>query len=181
MTRKISRLIRATIEHETSSRVHRCAVVLVVADAAAQDRLQSSDLLKLRSVSAVQLSPDGARVAYTCGQQRRDGTSIRPGLGDDPCRWQGGSLRRRQGVVGRSAWSPDGQWIAYRGRAAGKAGLVVARPDGAGRASSRNVRARTRRCPAAARRSPGHPTANGSPSSRRCPARKRLKRTAIRW
>ena len=31
----------------------------------AQDRLQSSDLLKLRSVSAVEVSPDAARVAYT--------------------------------------------------------------------------------------------------------------------
>ena len=29
-----------------------------------QTRLQSSDLLKLRSVTAVELSPDGARVAY---------------------------------------------------------------------------------------------------------------------
>ena len=35
------------------------------APVAAQDRLQSSDLLRLRSVSAVQLSPDAARVAYT--------------------------------------------------------------------------------------------------------------------
>ena len=32
---------------------------------AAQGRLQSSDLLKLRSVFAVQVSPDGTRVAYT--------------------------------------------------------------------------------------------------------------------
>ena len=29
-----------------------------------QTRLQSSDLLKLRSVTAVELSPDGARAAY---------------------------------------------------------------------------------------------------------------------
>ena len=29
-----------------------------------QARLQSSDLLKLRSVTAVELSPDGARAAY---------------------------------------------------------------------------------------------------------------------
>ncbi len=29
-------------------------------------------------------------------------------------------------------WSPDGQWIAYSGSVGGKAGLVVARPDGSG-------------------------------------------------
>ena len=32
--------------------------------ASAQNRLQSADLLKLRSVTAVQLSPDGTRAAY---------------------------------------------------------------------------------------------------------------------
>jgi dipeptidyl aminopeptidase/acylaminoacyl peptidase len=29
-------------------------------------------------------------------------------------------------------WSPDGRWIAYRGRAGEKSGLVIARPDGSG-------------------------------------------------
>ena len=37
-----------------------------------QTRLQSSDLLKLRSVAAVELSPDGARVAYVV--ENNDGT-----------------------------------------------------------------------------------------------------------
>src|SRR4029453_1198036 len=34
-------------------------------EARAQDRLQSIDMLRLRSVAAVQLSPDATRVAYT--------------------------------------------------------------------------------------------------------------------
>src|SRR5216117_2844263 len=42
------------------------------ASAAGQDRLQSSDLLKLRAVSAVHLSPAGTRVAYTV--ENNDGT-----------------------------------------------------------------------------------------------------------
>ena len=29
-------------------------------------------------------------------------------------------------------WSPDGQWIAYRGRVGEKSGLVIAKPDGSG-------------------------------------------------
>jgi hypothetical protein len=45
-------------------RVAACGILLVAADAAAQSPLQSSDLLKLRSVTSVQVSPDGARVAY---------------------------------------------------------------------------------------------------------------------
>jgi dipeptidyl aminopeptidase/acylaminoacyl peptidase len=95
-----------------------------------QTRLQSSDLLKLRSVTAVELSPDAARIAYVVdnndGPGRPygqvwvmtfpDGKSVRFGAdkdsSDDP------------------HWSPDGQWIAYRGRVGEKSGLVIAKPDG---------------------------------------------------
>src|SRR6185295_5664227 len=100
--------------------------------AVAQDRLQSSDLLKLRSVSGLQLSPDAARVAYTIdnndGPGRpygqlwvmtvADGKTMRIGGERDPS--------------GNPEWSPDGQWLAYRGRTGDKTGLVIARPDGTG-------------------------------------------------
>ena len=109
-----------------------CAVVLVAADAAAQGGLQSSDLLKLRSVSAVQVSPDAARVAYVVdnndGSGRpygqiwvmtlADGKSVRFGADKEPS--------------GSPVWSPDSQSIAYRGRVGDKTGLIVARPDGGG-------------------------------------------------
>ena len=102
------------------------------APVAAQDRLQSSDLLRLRSVSAVQLSPDAARVAYTV--ENNDGAG-RPytqlwvmTLADTKSVRFGGDKE----PSGDPQWSPDSQWIAYRGRAAGKTGLVVARPDGSG-------------------------------------------------
>jgi dipeptidyl aminopeptidase/acylaminoacyl peptidase len=98
----------------------------------AQNRLQSSDLLKLRSVSAVQLSPDATRVAYVVenndGDGRpygqlwvmtlADGKAVRFGAEKD--------------ASGNPEWAPDSQSIAYRGRANGKAGLIVARPDGSG-------------------------------------------------
>jgi dipeptidyl aminopeptidase/acylaminoacyl peptidase len=107
-------------------------MLLVTSGAAAQDRLQSADLLKLRSVSAVQLSPDATRVAYTVenndGAGRpygqlwvmtlADGRTVRFGGDKEPS--------------GNPEWSPDGQSIAYRGRASDRAGLVVARPDGTG-------------------------------------------------
>src|SRR5262245_41633612 len=92
--------------------------------------LQSSDLLKLRSVSVVQLSPDGTRAAYVVdnndGPGRpygqlwvmtlADGKTVRFGADKESS--------------GDPQWSPDGQWIAYRGRVDGKSGLVIARPDG---------------------------------------------------
>ncbi|PYR26199.1 MAG: hypothetical protein DMF98_09720 [Acidobacteria bacterium] len=106
------------------------AVFGLTASAGAQDRLQSSDLLKLRSVSTVQLSPDATRLAYTIENNdgtgrpytqvwvltRADGKAVRLGGDKEPS--------------GDPQWSPDGRWIAYRGRAAGKTGLVVAHPDG---------------------------------------------------
>ena len=102
------------------------------ASASAQDHLQSSDLLKLRSVAAVEVSPDAMRVAYTIenndGAGRpygqlwvmtlADGKSVRFGGEKEPS--------------GNPVWSPDSQWLAYRGRVGDKSGLAVAHPDGGG-------------------------------------------------
>jgi dipeptidyl aminopeptidase/acylaminoacyl peptidase len=115
-----------------ASRTLACAALcVVVCDvAAAQNRLQSSDLLKLRNVASVQLSPDATRVAYIVdnndGDGRpygqlwvmtlADGKSVRFGAGKEPS--------------GNPEWAPDGQSIAYRGRVGDKSGLVVAKPDG---------------------------------------------------
>src|SRR5262249_14058235 len=59
----------------------RAAVLVLVAtltgiaapEVAAQGRLQSSDLIRLRSVAAVQLAPDGRRVAYVVENNDGDG------------------------------------------------------------------------------------------------------------
>src|ERR1051326_8266212 len=105
------------------------AAALAWTSVVAQDRLQSSDLLKLRSVAAVQLSPDASRVAYVVenndGPGRpwgqlwvmtiADRKSVRFGGDKDPS--------------GNPEWSPDGQWIAYRGRLTRGAGASAAQND----------------------------------------------------
>jgi dipeptidyl aminopeptidase/acylaminoacyl peptidase len=104
----------------------------VAQSAATQNRLQSNDLFRLRSVAAVQLSPDLLHAAYVVennddggrpyGQvwvmTLADGKSIRLGGDREPS--------------GNPVWSPDGHSLAYQGRAGDKTGLVVARADGTG-------------------------------------------------
>src|SRR5689334_19923023 len=94
---------------------------------------QSSDLLKLRSVGAVQFSPDGSRLAYTISRNDRprrpfsqlwimtleDSKSICLSSGNDSSN--------------DPEWSPDGKWIAYSGKLDDKSGLIIARPDGTGK------------------------------------------------
>jgi dipeptidyl aminopeptidase/acylaminoacyl peptidase len=109
------------------------AVVFAMAFVAqAQGGLQSGDLLKLRSVSGVEVSPDATRVAYTVdnndGAGRpysqlwvmtiADGKAVRFGAEKEPSE--------------NPEWSPDSQAIAYRGRVGDKSGLVIAKADGSG-------------------------------------------------
>ncbi len=94
------------------------------------NRLESSDLFRLRSVGDVQFSPDGTRLAYTVTNNDRPGRPYSQlwimNLADGQSIRLGGQKETSSGPE----WSRDGQWIAYRGGDGEKSGLMVARPDG---------------------------------------------------
>ena len=105
-------------------------LLLLAGSAAAQGKFQSSDFHKLRSVGAVQWSPDGTRIAYTITNNQgpgqpyaqlwllnvASGQSVR--VGDEASR---GS---------QPLWSPDGKSLAYVGSIGGKTGLIICAADG---------------------------------------------------
>lgn len=105
-------------------------LTLIDAATAQTSGLQSADLLKLRSVAEVKLSPDGSRIAYTVINNNGDARPYSQ-------LWlmtvaDGKSTKLGSGKEGSSnpEWSPDGQWIAYDGKLGDKSGLIVARADG---------------------------------------------------
>lgn len=90
--------------------------------------LVSADLYKLRSVGEVELSPDGARVAYAVSNSDQPG---RPYSQTSIMKLDSLQAVRLGGERGRASsprWSKDGEWIAY----IGGDGLSVARADGSG-------------------------------------------------
>jgi len=95
--------------------------------------LQSSDLLKLRSVGEVQFSPDGTSLAYTIVNNNRPG---RPYSQLWIQTLSTGKLIRVGGEgesSGNPEWSPDSQWLAYQG--GGKSSLRIVKSDGTGEKS----------------------------------------------
>jgi len=92
--------------------------------------LSAEDLYQLRSVGAVQISPDGSRVIYSVTDRDRPGHSRSRLWIMDLASGSAAPLTAEAGGGSNPTWSPDGDWIAYFGRDADRSGLTVIRPDG---------------------------------------------------
>jgi Tol biopolymer transport system component len=98
-------------------RIHVSLAILVALSlagpaltAAAQaDRLQSSDYYRLRSVGEVQISPDGARIAYTVINYDRPGRPYSQLWILDVATGRSSRVGSEQDEGSSPAWSPDSQ------------------------------------------------------------------------
>ncbi len=112
--------------------------------------IASGDLFRMRSVTELELSPDGKRIAYSVRYNDGPGRPYTQIWVLDVATKRSTRLTPEGTVGGDPKWSPDGRWIAYwdggaRGEAKkdpfepvvthelvspGDASLTIARPDG---------------------------------------------------
>src|ERR671934_164574 len=73
-----------------------------------------ADLLALKTISDVQLSPDGARIAYVLTQIDVEQDEYRSSIWVVPTE-NGEPMQFTHGAKNDTAprWSPDGQWLAF--------------------------------------------------------------------
>jgi len=110
-----------------------------------REPLLASDYLKLRSVEAVALSPDGERIAYTAA---RNDVSGRPETHLVLLTLADGSsiaVGQEKDTASEPVWSPDGRWVAFRGKSGGRKGSWSWLGTAGRHAFSPRFRARTAR------------------------------------
>ncbi len=95
--------------------------------------LTPQNLLRMRSVDEVKVSPDGRKIAYTVVHQ--DGAR-RPYSQLFILTIEGGAtiaFSEAKESSGSPLWAPDGEQLAYRGTVGEQNGLIVANADGTGK------------------------------------------------
>jgi Tol biopolymer transport system component len=90
----------------------------------------SADLLKIKTVGEVQLSPDGKRIAYTVRSNLRSGRPSSQIWIWDVAAGTTARLGGDRDSGSAPRWSPDSQWLAFTGRMDDESGLAVQRMDG---------------------------------------------------
>jgi len=107
-------------------------VWLVAAAPAPAQGLQASDLSRMRNVGAVEISPDGRRIAYTIVMRDRPGRPYSQIWLYDVPSGKSSRLGGEKESTGGPKWSPDSKRLAYFGGEDGQEGLRVAAADGTG-------------------------------------------------
>lgn len=87
------------------------------------------DLLALESVVDVDVSPDGARVAYVVAKARTSGLPATTLWIYDIAAKTHTQVGDGRGSAAQPRWSPDSRWLAFRGRGDGRPGLMLVRVD----------------------------------------------------
>jgi dipeptidyl aminopeptidase/acylaminoacyl peptidase len=90
----------------------------------------AADLLKIRTVGEVRISPDGTRIAYTVQSNNRSGRPV-----SQIWIWDRGAgttarLGGERDTGSNLRWSPDSKSLAFTGRVDDESGLMVQRLDG---------------------------------------------------
>jgi dipeptidyl aminopeptidase/acylaminoacyl peptidase len=108
-----------------------CAATLFCEASPGQTQgLNSSDLSRLRSVGAVEISPDGKRVVYSVILRDRPGRPYGQLWVMDIATQKSARVGSEKDSGGGPLWSPDGKWFAFEGHQGEKGGLFMARADG---------------------------------------------------
>ena len=105
-------------------------VLLMYVPRGATQGLATEDLVKLRSVGAVALSPEGHHLAYTVTMFDEPGRPYAQlwimDLATEKSIRVGGEKDRGSGPV----WSPDGKVLAFVGKQGERHGLMIAKAEG---------------------------------------------------
>ncbi|HEY7306887.1 MAG TPA: S9 family peptidase [Bryobacteraceae bacterium] len=99
---------------------------------AAGSGLQSQDLYHFRSVSDVEISPDGRHIAYAVTMNDRPGRPYAQIWIMDAVTQKTARIGSEKETTSHPRWSPDGKLIAFLGGSEEKTGLMYAQADGSG-------------------------------------------------
>ena len=105
-------------------------LLITSATALAQDRLQSADYLRMKSVGDVEFSPDRARVAYSISNNDGVGRPYSQLWIMDVASGKTVRVGDEKSRGSQPTWSPDGRQIAFSGKLNDQSGLILCRADG---------------------------------------------------
>ena len=124
------RSLRAMLVHSAVFATAVCASAAMLLAQPGGQSWSSADILKLRTVGDAQISADGARIAYTVRSNERAGRPVSEIWVWDAATGASTRIGGPRDTGANPRWSPDGQWLAYLGRAEDENGLAIVKTDG---------------------------------------------------